>query len=73
MKFMEKNVGPKDKAVRIVAGVALLAAFAMNAVSAPLSYLLLLGAIAMFGTAAFGTCTLYTLLGMTTVEKKEKK
>jgi hypothetical protein len=44
----------------------------MNYVEAPLSYIVLLLGLAMLGTAALSTCTLYSLLGITTVAKKRK-
>jgi uncharacterized membrane protein HdeD (DUF308 family) len=66
----EKNVGTIDRAVRIIAGIALLAGFALNMVAAPLSYLVaLIGLIALV-TGVIGTCPAYSLIGMSTLEKK---
>ena len=70
MKFGEKNVGKTDKMIRIAAGLVLMASILIDIVQAPLSYLAFVIGLAMFGTALFGTCTLYSLLGISTVEKK---
>ena len=70
MNIGEKNVGTIDRAVRIIAGIALLAGFALNMVAAPLSYLVaLIGLIALV-TGVIGTCPAYSLIGMNTLEKK---
>ena len=70
MNIGEKNVGTIDRAVRIIAGIALLAGFALNMVAAPLSYLVaLIGLIALV-TGVIGTCPAYSLIGMSTLEKK---
>lgn len=65
------NMGNADRAVRIVVGLAALYAFFAGMLSAPLSYLLLLIAVVLFATAAIGWCHLYTLLGISTLEKKQ--
>jgi hypothetical protein len=75
MKLFVKNVGSIDRLVRIVIGAALFYG-ALAVLSAPLSYLAGIVGIALLFTAAFGTCTLYTLLGISTggsAPKKAKK
>ena len=69
MNIGEKNVGTIDRAVRLIFGIALLAAFALNIVAAPLSYLVaLIGLIALV-TGAIGTCPAYSVIGITTIGK----
>jgi hypothetical protein len=66
----EKNVGTIDRVVRLIAGIALLAAFALNIVAAPLSYLVALIGIIALVTGAVGTCPAYSVIGITTTGKK---
>jgi hypothetical protein len=66
----EKNVGTIDRVVRLIAGIALLAAFALNIVAAPLSYLVALIGIIALVTGAVGTCPSYSVIGITTTGKK---
>jgi xanthosine utilization system XapX-like protein len=70
MKIGEKNVGMTDRVVRIIAGIALLAVFALKMVAAPWSYLVALAGLIALVTGAVGTCALYSLMGMSTAEKK---
>jgi hypothetical protein len=70
MKIGEKNVGMTDRIVRIVLGLILIVAFAMNYVPAPWSYLVALIGLILLVTGAIGTCPLYSVLGMSTMEKK---
>jgi hypothetical protein len=70
MNIGEKNVGMIDRIVRIVLGLILIVAFAMNYIPTPWSYLVaFIGLIALV-TGAIGTCPLYSVLGMSTMEKK---
>jgi len=73
MKFGEKNVGNTDKAVRIVVGLALFGAILLNLVDGVAMYVALVLGLAMFATAFFGTCSLYSLLGVNTCEIKKRK
>ena len=59
-----------DRVVRIVLGIVLIGVFALNMIAAPWSYLVaLIGLIALV-TGAAGTCALYSLIGMNTLEKE---
>jgi len=59
-----------DRVVRIVLGIVLIGVFALNMIAAPWSYLVaLIGLIALV-TGAVGTCGLYSLIGMNTLEKE---
>ena len=69
MNIGEKNVGTIDRAIRIIVGIALLAAFALNMVTAPLSYLVLLIGIIALVTGAAGTCPAYSVMGISTIGK----
>lgn len=71
MKLFEKNVGGADKAIRIVAGVALIGAVYMNYFAAPLSYLFAAIGVILLATGVLGTCGLYSLLGINTGKKKQ--
>ena len=63
---MQANVGGLDKAVRLVAGVALIVVGAMGLVAAPWNYVAI-GAGVVFGlTALISFCPLYPLLGINT-------
>ncbi|MBK5927368.1 YgaP family membrane protein [Rhodobaculum claviforme] len=59
-----KNVGTIDRAVRILVGLALIAGFFMNP-DASLRWLYLIGIVPL-ATGVFGSCWLYTLLGVNT-------
>jgi uncharacterized membrane protein HdeD (DUF308 family) len=70
MKTGEKNVGTIDRAIRIILGLVLIGVFALNLVAAPWSYLVVLIGLIALVTGVFGTCGLYSLLGMNTMGKK---
>lgn len=66
----ERNVGTIDRVVRILVGIAFLAGFALNVTVSPLSWLVALAGIIALVTGAFGTCPAYSLMGISTIEKK---
>ena len=59
-----RNVGGLDRIARIVAGLALLLGFFLNA-DASLRVLYLIGIVPLF-TGLFGTCPMYRLFGFST-------
>lgn len=63
---MQKNVGSIDRAIRAVAGVALLALYFLGGVQGTLGVVALVFGIVLLGTAALGWCPPYTLLGINT-------
>jgi hypothetical protein len=63
---MKQNVGRTDKAIRVLVGIA---GLALGYFLSPWFYLV---AVAGFGTALFGFCGLYTLLGINTTCPIEK-
>jgi len=71
MKIGEKNVGTTDRAVRIMLGIVAFAAGYLY-LAAPISYIAYLFGLILLVTGALGTCTIYSLLGMNTLEKKKK-
>jgi len=69
MNIGEKNVGTVDRAVRIIIGIAFLLGFALNMVTAPLSYLVVLAGIVLLVTGIAATCPAYSLIGLNTAGK----
>lgn len=69
---MEKNVGSIDKNLRIIAGVLLIVAAFLAPVSGVLRGAMLVVAIIALVTAFSGFCPLFTVLGISTVEKKKQ-
>jgi hypothetical protein len=69
MKIGEKNIGTTDRIIRIIVGIAILAAAVLNLVAAPWTYLGAVIGIVVIGTGIFQTCLLYSILGISTVEK----
>ncbi|MFA5412670.1 MAG: DUF2892 domain-containing protein [Candidatus Micrarchaeia archaeon] len=67
---MQKNVGTVDRAIRFVLGLALLY-YSFTALTPPLIYLGIIVAAILLFTGLMGTCTLYSLLGMNTLGKKQ--
>jgi len=70
MNIGEKNVGMTDRIVRIVLGLILIVVLAMNYVPTPWSYLVAIIGLILLVTGAIGTCPLYSVIGMSTLEKK---
>ena len=67
-KMLKNNVGGLDRAVRVIAGVVLLAMFFMYP-DASWRYFTLIGVIPLL-TGLFGTCPLYSILGLSTCRVK---
>jgi len=73
MKIGEKNVGEIDKAVRAILGIACLGIYMGNYVAQPWTYVALVLGFAMVATAAYGSCLIYSLVGINTCAVKGKK
>ena len=73
MKIGEKNIGRIDQASRAILGIIFLFMYAGNHVIQPWPYVVLALGLVMVATAAFGTCPLYTLVGISTCAVKGKK
>jgi hypothetical protein len=68
--MFEQNVGLSDRAVRLLAGVFLIGLIFL-APDAPLRWFGLLGMFPL-ATGVFGTCPVYTFLGISTRPKKDR-
>ena len=73
MKCCEKNVGTADRIVRVLIGVILIGAAALNVIAAPWSYVILVIGLIILVTGIIGSCTAYSLLGWSTVGKKPEE
>jgi len=73
MEFGEKNIGEIDKAARAVFGIIFLGTYVGNYVAQPWLYIALVLGFIMVATAAYGTCPLYSLIGISTCAVKGKK
>lgn len=67
--MFKSNVGGIDRALRVVAGLVLLAMFFVYQ-EASWRYFTLIGVVPLF-TGLFGTCPLYTVLGLSTCPVKK--
>ena len=67
--MFKSNVGGIDRVLRIVAGLVLLALFFVYP-DAPWRYFALIGIIPLF-TGLFGTCPLYSVIGLSTCPVKK--
>ena len=65
---MEANVGGTDRAVRLVAGGALLGAAALAPIDGRVRALMGVGGVAALGTALTGYCSVNAALGINTSE-----
>ncbi len=72
MEMGRKNVGEIDKAARAILGIAFLCAYIGNYAQPPGGYAVLALGFAMVATAAYGSCPVYSLLGLSTCEAKKK-
>jgi hypothetical protein len=62
--MLAKNVGTIDRVVRVVVGLALILGFFLNT-GATYSWLYLIGIVPL-ATGLFGTCGLYSMIGINT-------
>jgi hypothetical protein len=69
MEMFKNNVGGLDRTVRVIAGLVLLALFFIYP-DASWRYFALFGIIPLF-TGLFGTCPLYSILGLSTCPVKK--
>lgn len=73
MKIGGKNIGDADKAARALLGIVFLGAYVGGYLAQPWQYIVLALGLAMVATAAYGTCPLYSLLGISTCKVTKKK
>jgi len=67
---MNKNVGTIDRSIRGIAGLVGIALFATGVVTGTLGIIALVVGVVLLGTAIFGWCPPYALLGINTGAKK---
>lgn len=70
---MKKNMGNADRIIRIAAALVMGYLAYYQVVNANLALVLTIVSIIFFITAAFGTCPLYTILGIQTTPRKHEK
>ncbi|SEL40742.1 Protein of unknown function [Chitinophaga rupis] len=68
---MKKNMGTTDRIIRIAAALVLGYLAYYKITNANLVLVLTIVSIILFITAAFGTCPLYTILGIQTTPRKQ--
>jgi len=71
MKLFEKNVGTVDRIVRVILGIVLILVSALY-MATPLLYLGALIGVILIGRGVFGTCGIYSLLGINTATGNKK-
>jgi hypothetical protein len=67
---LQINEGPIDRGIRIVVGIALLAAAAAGLVAAPIVYVTSVVAAVLVVTGAVGFCPLYAILRLSTASAR---
>ncbi|MGX0877361.1 hypothetical protein ACSSV4_002049 [Roseovarius sp. MBR-154] len=68
--MLKKNVGSRDRALRIILGLALLAGFVINR-DGTYSWLYLIGIIPLV-TGLMSSCPLYSIFGLSTCPLKKQ-
>lgn len=70
---MKANMGTVDKAVRILAAVAIIALYFGNVVSGTVAIILLIFAGVFIATSLISVCPLYLPFGISTLPKQAKE
>ena len=67
-----KNEGTVDRVIRAIVGIAVIAVIAVGyfSVSGPAQWIAMCIGLVIEGTAIFGYCHLYKILGVNTLNKK---
>ncbi len=63
---MQANVGPVDRAIRAVAGIALIACWPLGILEGTAAIVAAVVGVVLIGTAAIRWCPPYSLLGINT-------
>lgn len=66
---MKKNMGATDKAIRVIAAIAIIILYLTNIISGTLAVVLLIVAAVFVLTSFFSFCPLYLLFGISTRKK----
>lgn len=69
---MKKNMGKLDRAIRILAGVAILALYFANLISGTLAIVLMVIALVFILTSFISFCPLYLPFNLSTIRKNKK-
>jgi len=67
---MKSNVGGIDRVVRVLGGVALLAAGFLAGISEPWNYVAMGAGVVFIATSMISFCPLYTILGINSCPRK---
>lgn len=67
--MFKTNVGAADRAIRIILGLALIAAYFFTGIGGAWHWLLWIGVVPLF-TGLLSTCPLYSILGLSTCPMK---
>ena len=67
---MKKNVGTIDRAIRAIAGMAAIAAYAMSMVTGTAGIVVLVAGVVLLGTSILGWCPPYAIFGLSTCKVK---
>jgi uncharacterized membrane protein YuzA (DUF378 family) len=68
---MKPNMGTVDRVIRVIVGIAALAAWALGLVEGTLGIVALVVGVVMIATAAFRWCPPYALIGLNTGASKD--
>lgn len=67
--MFKTNVGGMDRVLRVIVGLALIAAYALTTIGGAYHWVLLIGIVPLL-TGLLSTCPLYSVLGMSTCPMK---
>jgi len=68
---MKSNMGTVDRVIRVIVGIAAIAAWALGLVEGTLGIIALVVGVVMIATAAFRWCPPYALIGLNTGASKD--
>lgn len=67
---MKKNIGSTDKAVRVLAGIAIALFYYFNIISGTLALILMTVAVILLITSFINFCPLYSIFKISSIKKK---
>ncbi|WP_405296107.1 DUF2892 domain-containing protein [Algibacter sp. Ld11] len=67
---MKKNIGPTDKAIRVLAGIAIALFYYFNIISGTLALILMTVAVILLITSFINFCPLYSIFKISSIKKK---
>ena len=68
---MKPNMGTADRVIRVIVGIAAIAAWALGLAEGTLGIIALVVGVVMIATAAFRWCPPYALIGLNTGASKD--